>query len=209
MGTIIFARHAESQANAAGLINADPRVRNPLSHRGIEQARRLSEALRDVPIDVCFTSQLLRAKQTAEIVMTGRGVDVIELPELNEPAAGDFEGGPVDTYNDWVVTRGYWAPNPGGESQVDALRRFMRAYWTILIHPSDWILIVAHALPIGWLREGIRPLTRLWANRSSTHWGHSPLGSTSTPHARVSSATISENRVARLDARGVRARGHL
>ena len=91
MGTIIFARHAESQANAAGLINADPRVRNPLSHRGIEQARRLSEALRDVPIDVCFTSQLLRAKQTAEIVMTGRGVDVIELPEGSTHCRGSSD----------------------------------------------------------------------------------------------------------------------
>lgn len=88
--------------------------------------------------------------------MKGRGAIVIELPELNEPAAGDFEGGSVGTYNDWVVMKGYWTPNPGGESQVDALHRYLRAFRVILDHPAERILVVAHALPIAWLREGVR-----------------------------------------------------
>lgn len=156
VGPIIFARHAESEANAAGLINADPTTHNSLSERGAEQAKRLSEELRDVPVDLCFASQLLRATQTAAVAMAGRAISVIELADLNEPAAGEFEGGPVDTYNDWVVTNGYWAPNPRGESQVEALCRFLCAFRRILDHPADRIVVVAHALPIAWLREGVR-----------------------------------------------------
>jgi broad specificity phosphatase PhoE len=156
MGDLIFSRHAESEANAAGLINSDPTAHNPLSARGVEQATELGTRLHDVPVDGCFTSALLRAKQTAWIALADRGVPVMELADLNEPAAGIFEGGQVDTYNDWIVTRGYGAPNPEGESQVAALRRFMRAFRTILDHPARQPLIVAHALPIAWLREGIR-----------------------------------------------------
>lgn len=156
MDPIVFAGHAESQANVDRLINADPRIHNPLSQRGIDQAARLGEDVRGVPIDVCFTSTLLRAKQTAEVALRGRGAILIELPELNEPAAGDFEGGPVGAYDDWVVMNGYWAPNPGGESQVDAIHRYQRAFRVILDHPAERILVVAHALPIAWLREGLR-----------------------------------------------------
>lgn len=61
----------------------------------------------------------------------------------------------MDTYNDWVVTRGYLTPIPEGESQVQALRRFVRAFRAILEHPATQPLIVAHGLPIAWLREGM------------------------------------------------------
>lgn len=156
METIVFARHAESEFNARGIINADPAIRNPLSPRGIEQAARLRAQLREVFIDACFTSELLRARQTAEVALSDRGVPIIELPDLNEPAAGEFEGGPVDTYNNWVVANDYWVPNPGGESQVQALHRYVRAFRAIVDHPGQRVLIVAHALPIAWLKEGLR-----------------------------------------------------
>ncbi|MEO8291781.1 MAG: histidine phosphatase family protein [Actinomycetota bacterium] len=153
---MIFSRHAESEANAGGMINADPTIHNPLSVRGIEQATQLGTRLFGIPINICFTSELLRARQTAGIVLADREVPVIELADLNEPAAGAFEGKRVDTYNDWVVKRGYLAPIPEGESQVQALRRFVRAFRTILEHPATQPLVVAHALAIAWLREGMR-----------------------------------------------------
>jgi broad specificity phosphatase PhoE len=88
--------------------------------------------------------------------LRGTATPVILLRDLNEPVAGRFEGGPVDVYNDHIVANGYWAPNPDGESQADALRRFIRAYQSILDHPGRSVLVVAHGLPIAWLREGLR-----------------------------------------------------
>jgi broad specificity phosphatase PhoE len=155
VGPIIFARHAESESNARGMINGDPAIENPLSPRGLEQAARLRSELRGVSFDACFTTELLRTRRTAEVALSGRSVRIMELSDLNEPAAGEFEGGPVDTYNDWVVANGYWAANPGGESQVQALRRYVRAFHLMLDH-GEQALVVAHALPIAWLREGIR-----------------------------------------------------
>jgi broad specificity phosphatase PhoE len=156
VGPLVFVRHAESEFNAHGLINADPAIANPLSPRGIEQAARLRAQLRAVSIDACFTSQLLRTRQTAGVALSGRSVPIIQLPDLNEPAAGRFEGGPVDTYDSWVIANGYWERSPGGESQVQALYRYIRAFRSIVNSPGERLLVVAHALPIAWLKEGLR-----------------------------------------------------
>ncbi len=64
MGEIIFARHGESEYNQAGRINADPAIENPLTVRGIEQAEQLGVALTELEFEVCFTSELLRARGT-------------------------------------------------------------------------------------------------------------------------------------------------
>ena len=41
----------------------------PLAPEGIELAKRTGEALKDVPFDICFTSPLARARQTAHYVL--------------------------------------------------------------------------------------------------------------------------------------------
>lgn len=41
----------------------------PLAPEGIELAKRTGEALKDVPFDVCFTSPLTRARETAHYVI--------------------------------------------------------------------------------------------------------------------------------------------
>ena len=50
----------------------------PLAPEGIELAKRTGEALRNVSFDICFTSPLTRAKQTAYYVLGNRQIPVIE-----------------------------------------------------------------------------------------------------------------------------------
>jgi broad specificity phosphatase PhoE len=90
MTTVLLVRHGQSTWNAEhrwqGL--ADP----PLSELGREQARELANALRDVPLDAVYSSHLLRARETAEVVARTRGLMVIADPELREIDVGEWSG---------------------------------------------------------------------------------------------------------------------
>lgn len=65
---------------------------NPLSPRGEEQARELAEQLHSVPFDAAYSSGLIRARRTAEIVLQGRDLDITPIDELREHGIGDLDG---------------------------------------------------------------------------------------------------------------------
>jgi hypothetical protein len=54
----------------------------------------------------------------------------------------------------WLAVNGLAAPNPGaGESQLDALRRYLRAFWSLAAVSHERVLVIAHGMPIAWLRS--------------------------------------------------------
>jgi len=63
-----------------------------LNEAGILQANKLAVRLANEPCDIIFTSDLRRAKKTAEIINTRHGVELIESPLLRESSFGEFEG---------------------------------------------------------------------------------------------------------------------
>jgi broad specificity phosphatase PhoE len=150
---LLLTRHAESEFNASGRVNADPRIPCALTDRGEGQAAALHELLAGEPIDLCVTSEHQRALQTADIALAGRGIPRLVVSDLNEPLAGALEGGTASAYDERLTREGPSSPNPGGESQLDALRRYVHAYRTLARRDESTILIVAHSLPIGWLRS--------------------------------------------------------
>lgn len=64
----------------------------PLAPEGIELAKRTGEALKDVPFDVCFTSPLTRARETAHYVLGDRKIPVIPDKRIQEIDFGILEG---------------------------------------------------------------------------------------------------------------------
>ncbi len=64
----------------------------PLAKEGILLAQKTGEALRDVKFDICFTSPLSRARQTAECILGNRKVPVIPDRRIQEINFGDLEG---------------------------------------------------------------------------------------------------------------------
>ena len=64
---IILVRHGESEANAKG-ISQGQKLDSPLSKKGLEQAKKVTERLSEEKIDFIYSSDLKRAKQTAEII---------------------------------------------------------------------------------------------------------------------------------------------
>ena len=66
----------------------------PLNAEGRAMAEKAREECQNVPLDVCYCSPLLRARETAEIVLRGRDIPIIPDERLQEMSFGDFEGTP-------------------------------------------------------------------------------------------------------------------
>ncbi len=67
MSKLILMRHGQSRWNELNLFTGWVDV--PLSVKGIEEAIEGGKKIKDIPIDIIFTSSLMRAQQTAMLVM--------------------------------------------------------------------------------------------------------------------------------------------
>jgi broad specificity phosphatase PhoE len=87
---LLLARHAETDWNRDGRFqgHADP----PLNEHGRRQAHALAELLNDEPLEAIYSSDLLRAQETAQIVAMQRGMDVVLDPQLRERDVGEWSG---------------------------------------------------------------------------------------------------------------------
>src|SRR5512133_1433936 len=90
MTELLLVRHGETNWNRERRFqgHADP----PLNDAGREQARELAETLAGEGIDAIYTSDLQRARETAEILAARFGSEVVALRELREIDVGDWQG---------------------------------------------------------------------------------------------------------------------
>ncbi|HVQ85909.1 MAG TPA: histidine phosphatase family protein [Mycobacterium sp.] len=94
--TLTFIRHAQSEANASGII--DTSEPGPgLSPEGKGQAEQVAHQLARNNYDAVYASTMARAQQTAAPLAAELGKRVEVLPGLQEINAGWFEGKPVST----------------------------------------------------------------------------------------------------------------
>jgi broad specificity phosphatase PhoE len=87
--TLYIVRHGESLTNAGIPFPRTPEG-SPLTALGREQAHIVAKELAHVHADAVIASNLTRARQTAEIIAAGRGIDVRIIPELHERSIGSF-----------------------------------------------------------------------------------------------------------------------
>lgn len=83
-------RHGVTQWNKLKKVQGAMDI--PLAPEGIELAKKTGEALKDVHFDICFTSPLKRAKQTARYVLRDRDIPFIEDKRIQEIDFGVLEG---------------------------------------------------------------------------------------------------------------------
>lgn len=144
----VFARHAESSANARRVLSTDPSRPVALTERGRAQARALGAQLVNLPIDLAVCSRLLRTRETMSIALGGRPVPVAIDPGFDELHAGDFDGQPVQAYWDWLAQHTASDPLPNGESVNDGLRRYAGALRRLLGRRVPVTLVVTHELAL-------------------------------------------------------------
>jgi broad specificity phosphatase PhoE len=152
VSVLLLARHGETDwtREKRWQGHADP----PLNERGREQARALAEKLADVQLDAIYSSDLLRASQTATIVADGRAIDVRLDPELRENDFGDWTGLTRDEVErrfpgGSLLRRSGRKGWGGGESYEEMADRIIRAVDRIAAtHPGERVLVVTHNGPI-------------------------------------------------------------
>ena len=74
---LYLVRHGETDWNKVKKIQGQVDI--PLNQFGKRLAEETAEGMKEIPFDLCITSPLSRARQTAEIVLGGRKVPIIEL----------------------------------------------------------------------------------------------------------------------------------
>jgi probable phosphoglycerate mutase len=79
---LVLIRHAEPVRIGEGEVDgpADPE----LHPRGLEQCERLADWLAPERLDAVYASPMRRARQTADAIAAGRGLDVVEVDALAE-----------------------------------------------------------------------------------------------------------------------------
>jgi probable phosphoglycerate mutase len=123
MGRLILIRHGQSEGNRAGCFTPHPDI--PLTERGREQAEAAAAtiAAHFAPARV-VSSPFLRARQTAEILATGFGLDVDVAGDLRERSYGALAGLPYSTPRVGYDPSAYWTWRPpGGETLDEVLIR--------------------------------------------------------------------------------------
>lgn len=90
MTTLLLVRHGETDWNADGRLQGQ--TDRPLSDFGRNQARKLAEELAGEPLEAIYSSDLVRARETAEIVGERLGLPVVLDAELREKDWGTWEG---------------------------------------------------------------------------------------------------------------------
>lgn len=156
MERVVLARHAESVLSVVGRTNGDPSVAVGLTEEGREQARQLGRELAGEPIDLCVTSEFVRAQETADLALEGRDVPRLVLAELNDIRFGEYEGRLLTEYRKWAHTHGPEEPAPGGgESRAQTVSRYVAAYAQLTERPETSILVVAHGLPVRYILDAV------------------------------------------------------
>ncbi|MFI5935462.1 histidine phosphatase family protein [Actinoplanes sp. NPDC051494] len=91
MATVLLLRHGRTTANAGGTLAGRQPVE--LDDTGREQAKRVGERLRELPLSAVVTSPLIRCRQTLELALPGVSPRVDDA--LIECGYGDWEGRPL------------------------------------------------------------------------------------------------------------------
>jgi probable phosphoglycerate mutase len=170
--TLFLARHGETDWNAAGRWQGQTDV--PLNERGRAQAREIALRLRAEQVRSIATSDLLRARVTAEIVAAELGIAVGHVhADLRERRFGCFEGLSreeaaarfPEAWERYVTDPGP-AP-PGGESREELLARLLPAVSDAAARLAGPLLVVMHggsmrALLAAHVGDMPRPSSAAW-----------------------------------------------
>lgn len=155
--TFYIVRHGETEWNVAGIMQGQSD--SPLTKNGISQAKNLAKKLKSVKFDEVFSSDLLRAKRTAEIIAAEKKIAIKTTEILRERSFGRFEGktGEVfakelkkyfEEFENLLEEQKFsykFPTEPEIESDEELMRRFIPFIREIAIaYEGQTILIVTH-----------------------------------------------------------------
>ncbi|HSP98177.1 MAG TPA: 2,3-bisphosphoglycerate-dependent phosphoglycerate mutase [Candidatus Dormibacteraeota bacterium] len=171
MALLVLVRHGESQWNLENRFTGWVDV--PLTETGRREAARAGELLKGTRFDLAYSSVLVRANETLDIILRSLArtdLPVIKDQALNERHYGELQGlNKAETakkYGDEQVhiwRRSYDVPPPGGESLKDTAARTLPYYDRVIapqIAAGKNVLVVAHGNSLRSIVMQLDHLTR-------------------------------------------------
>lgn len=149
---IYIIRHGKTDWNKRHKLQG--RTDIPLCDEGRIMASDAAKEYADMHFDVCYSSPLIRAKETAEILLKGRDIPIITDVRLIEMGFGVFEGSentfekencPMNVF--FKNPEDYVTPVEGGESLDELYQRtgsFLEEIAIPLHRSGKDVLIVGH-----------------------------------------------------------------
>jgi len=155
MAKLFLVRHGQSQWNLENRFTGWQNI--DITALGQQEARQAGKALMKESIDIAFTSTLIRAQHTLQIILEEIGkpnIPIIVDAALNERSYGNLEGLNKDETAEkygveqvHIWRRSFDVAPPGGESLKDTYDRVI-PYFENFIQPAldagKNVLIVAH-----------------------------------------------------------------
>ena len=153
-------RHGESEMNKKGiLISVLPeKIPCPLTEKGKEQILKTAKELKGKKIDLIIASDLLRTRQSAEILAKELGAKVIFDKRLRDIKAGVFEGKSQREHTEfWKNYEERYKKRPkGGENYNDVKMRIYNFLKEIdQKYQGKTILLVSHQRPLAMLEGAL------------------------------------------------------
>ena len=146
---LFLMRHGEAQSNINGRSSCWPEKElNPLTDNGKKQVLVSAKKLKKEKIDVIYSSDLMRAKETTQIVADELKIKKVVYDErLREINTGVFNGQSVSDYqNSFKSFKDKFVnPPPQGESLLDVYKRVKDFVKEISQkHSGKKVLVVSH-----------------------------------------------------------------
>ena len=139
---ILFVRHGQTDYNKQGRVQGWLDV--PLNEEGLSQAEIISEKLKDYNFTKIYSSPLMRARRTAEIINTEHNKEIIFDDRLKEFFLGSMQGELFASLDE--KERKHFLEFPedfGAESNLEFFTRTVSFLSEILDDEGD-VLIVSH-----------------------------------------------------------------
>ncbi len=163
--SIYVVRHGETDWNREGIYQGQ--TDTSLNENGRETAKKLGIILSKIKFTSIYSSDLLRARETAEIINSFLNVPVYYMKELRELDFGRWTGVSIwdmsknnsELFKKWQEDPWNVSP-PGGETFRELTERVIKVLENIFItHKDENILVVSHAGPIKAMIFGLLSAT--------------------------------------------------
>lgn len=151
---LIFVRHAQAEGNM--LREFHGWTDSELTKMGHEQAKLVAKKLKDIKIDLLYSSSMKRTLQTARYIADVKGLPIVRTDKLKEINGGDWEGLKFedlpelykDAYETWEH-RPHEHKMPNGESMDEFLARLIAEVETIIRNNlGKTVCVVTHGTAI-------------------------------------------------------------
>lgn len=160
---VLFIRPGETEWNK--IERWQGHVSIPLNENGRAQAERLAQFIRPVGIEKLYSSDLRRAKETAEMLTTYNDSLKVQFDErLRERAMGEWQGMTNAEIRDWHPEQFAQLQDepdsfvvPGGESREAVRARMRAAFDEIVTSHAETVAILSHSTAIKALIHDLIP----------------------------------------------------